>query len=199
MGGSTDPPIFVPTTSRDLIPGASWSLDDLVVRPLDGPPDSGFDCGRAEQNEFLYDRAWEDYQARSSVTRLFYVNGICAGYATTVMTGFTLTMREKPRNLVYKVLPAALLAQMAVHRPYQGTGLGRFIVGYVVEMALQIGDSMGCRFVILHAQPDLVDWYEAQGFEVIRSEQAARRARAQEAGDDPDRVPVAMYFDLRER
>lgn len=56
--------------------------DELAVRILDGPPDGGFDCGRAEQTDFLYERAWDDQQAWLSVTYLFYFRGILAAYST---------------------------------------------------------------------------------------------------------------------
>ena len=75
------------------LPGLS--LDDLVVRRLAGPPETGFDCGREEQTAFLYERAWEDQQALLSVTYLYHLNGILAAYATICMDAITLSRRER--------------------------------------------------------------------------------------------------------
>ena len=178
-------------------PNAPWSEADLVVRWMDGPPDHNFDCGRNEQNAFLYDHAWGDHSARISSTSLFYVHGILAGYSTTLMKSFSLPVKQKIATLRFKDLPATFLAQLGVHRPYQSTGLGRHIVTYVIELARQ--SPVACRFVILDAQPDLVGWYADQGFEINKPEYRVRQDGATARKRDPEAVNVPMYFDLGAR
>src|SRR3982751_5853020 len=102
--------------------------DELAVRILDGPPDGGFDCGRAEQTDFLYERAWDDQQAWLSVTYLFYFRGILAAYSTVCTDSIPLARSERDPSIRYREVGAIKLAQLGVHRAFQGTGLGREVV-----------------------------------------------------------------------
>ena len=61
------------------------SPDEVVVLRLDGAPEDGFDCGRAEQTDFFYERAYEEQLARLSVTYRYYARGILAAFATVCM------------------------------------------------------------------------------------------------------------------
>jgi ribosomal protein S18 acetylase RimI-like enzyme len=140
------------------------SLDDLVIRKLDGPPPLGFDCGRDMQNQFLYERAWEDQRERLSVTYLYFVKGMFAAYATICMDSLELGTREKVFKIRYKYVSALKVAQLGVHRAFQGMGLGRLVVADMIAFAQEQAENVGCRYLSLDAQPDLVGWYEAQGF-----------------------------------
>jgi ribosomal protein S18 acetylase RimI-like enzyme len=89
------------------------------------------------------------------------------------------------------------LAQLGVHRAFQGMGLGRTVVADVVEFARDEASRVGCRYVTLDAQPDLVGWYESLGFErnILRQDQRMQTALAHRR--DPASIPVSMRFDLR--
>jgi len=174
-----------------------FPLDELVVRAMDGSPDSGFDCGRADQTDFLYERAWEDHQAQLSVTYLYYFGGILAAYATVGMDALPLARSERDPAMRYRDVSAMKLAQLGVHRPFQGMGLGRVVVGDIVELARDEALRVGCRYLTLDAQPDLVGWYESMGFERNVLRQAQRIRDAIEHRRDPDTIAVSMRFDLR--
>jgi len=75
--------------------------DELVVRVMDGPPESSFDCGRAEQTEFLHDYAWNDQQALISVTYMYYWRGILAAYTTVCADLIPLSRRERDPSIRY--------------------------------------------------------------------------------------------------
>ncbi|HEU0302002.1 MAG TPA: GNAT family N-acetyltransferase, partial [Longimicrobium sp.] len=89
-----------------------------------------------------------------------------AAYATICMDSLELGTREKPYGIRYRYLSALKLAQPGVHRSFQGQGLGRLVVGDVIAFAINHSEEIGCRYVSLDAQPDLMDWYRAQGFKV---------------------------------
>jgi GNAT superfamily N-acetyltransferase len=174
--------------------------EDLQMRPLSGNPPPGFDCGSAEQNAFLYERAWNDTRCGITVTHLLYVKGMLAAYVT-VMTGrIALGSRERPRGVVYGLAPAVKIAQLGVDRRFAGCGLGKLLVAYAVQMATMFRRRIGCRYVTLDAQTEeLVGWYEAQGFVRNKEEQKLRVTNAERRGRAPDGVPVSLRFDLRER
>lgn len=181
-----------------MYPSNGWVLDDVEVAKLDAPPPYGFDCGRAEQNEFLYHRAWDDQRELLSSTYLFYVKGICAAYATVFVDALPLSRKERGATIRYREVGALKLGQLGVHRWFHGQGLGRHAVAYALRLALNVSRRVGCRYLTLDAHPEVVPWYEGQGFErnrlrqQLRAEEAARHAR------DPGALAVSMRFDLRE-
>lgn len=172
--------------------------DELVILRLDGPPEEGFDCGRAEQTAFFYDRAYEEQQARLSVTYRYYVRGILAAFATVCMDALPLSRRERGGSIRYREVSALKLAQLGVNLSFQQMGLGKIVVAHVISQARREAESVGCRYVTLDAQPDLVGWYERQGFQRNEARQELRVQEAVAHGRDPAAVAVSMRYDLGE-
>jgi ribosomal protein S18 acetylase RimI-like enzyme len=177
-----------------ISPDAGWTERDIEVYPLDSQPPPGFDCGRAEQNDFLYARAWRDHSLRLSVTRLFFVKGILAGFLTTTADLVELGTREKDPGVRYKALPAIKIAQLGVDRYFAGQGLGRAMVRFALEHAQVAGEEFGVRYVTVDAKPDVEAWYARQGF--VRNRTVQKRREEARPGDDS--LPVSMRFDLLE-
>ena len=175
-----------------------WTLSDLEIAKLDGAPPYGFDCGRDEQNEFLYERAWDDQQELLSTTYLFFVKGIAAAYATVFMDSLPLARRERGLRIRYRDVAALKLGQLGVHRWFHGQGLGSHVVAHTIGLALQLSQRVGCRYLTLDAHPEVVPWYEAQGFvhSLLRQEMRIEEARRHRR--DTSDVNVSMRFDLRE-
>ena len=172
------------------------SLDPVVVHRLAGEPPPDFDCGRATQNQFLYEFAAQDQYEWLSCTYLHFLQGICVAYATVCMDSLPLGTREKPRSIRYRYVSALKLAQLGVDQRFQGLGLGREVIADVVALAREAAVRVGCRYVSLDAHPDLVGWYEGHGFVVNKLHQKERIAAA--AGkSDPAHLAVSMRFDLR--
>lgn len=179
-------------------PGTPWELHDLEMRVIDGQPPAGFDCGREAQNTFLYSRSWRDAKAGVTVTHLLSVKGVLAAYVTLMTDRIALGPEEKPRGVTWRLVPAVKIAQLAVDRRFAGRGLGRFLVGYVVEHARTLRAFVGCRLITLDAEPEMVGWYESMGFRRNLEEQEHRARLAAEMGREPDTLPRSMRFDLRE-
>lgn len=172
------------------------SLDEVAVHRLEDEPPLGFDCGRAAQNEFLYEFAALDQDEWVSCTYLHFLQGICVAYATVCMDSLPLGTREKPRSIRYRNVSALKLAQLGVDRRFQGLGLGREVIADVVALAREAASHVGCRYVSLDAHPDPVGWYERHGFVVNRLHQRERIA-ATAGKADPAHLAVSMRFDLR--
>lgn len=174
-----------------------WTLKDIVLHPLEGEPPPGFDCGRNEQNDFLYGLARRYHEADLGLTYLAFIKGIFAGYITVANDSITLGTRERGKGIPHPNVPALKLAQLGVDLRFQGSGLGRALVGIAVSLAVQTRGIAGCRYLTLDAQPDLLRWYESQGFVRNKQTQNERMRRALERGVDPDTLPVSMRLDLR--
>lgn len=174
----------------------SWA-EGIKGEWLEAPPPAGFDCARDAQNRFLYEHAWTDQEELLSMTYLYRVRQAVAAYATVRMTDLVLGTREKPRSVRYKHIGALHLAQLGVDRRFQREGLGRQVVGDVIGLGCELSEHVGCRYLSLDAQPDLVNWYEEQGFTINKVMQKQRIE--QEGGKRmPGPLPVSMRFDLME-
>jgi ribosomal protein S18 acetylase RimI-like enzyme len=90
------------------------------------------------------------------------------------------------------------LAQLGVSVPFQRRGIGRLVVADVISLARTEARQIGCRYVTLDAQPDLVGWYESQGFDRNQFRQTERILDALMHGREPERIAVSMRYDLRE-
>lgn len=181
-----------------LFRGAPWTHGDMEMRILEGQPPEGFDCGNDAYNRFLYTRAWRDQKRGVTVTHLLRIKGIAAAYVTLTMDRIRLGPREKPKGVTWQLIGALKIARLAVARPFAGHGLGAYVVGYVVEYARALRGSIGCRYVTLDAERELVAWYEAKGFVANKEEQGYREQLAQERSAPPDALAQSMRFDLRE-
>lgn len=174
------------------------TADDVVIQVLRGPPEAGFDCGRDDQTRFLYERAWADQQAQLSVTYLYYVKGILAAYATVCMDALPLGRKERGLAVRYQEVAALKLAQLGVHLGFQGAGIGRRVVADVIGFARDEASRVGCRYVTLDSQPELVRWYEERGFKRNELRQEKRVLDAVRHRREPAQIAVSMRFDLRD-
>ncbi|HEU4560596.1 MAG TPA: GNAT family N-acetyltransferase [Longimicrobium sp.] len=164
---------------------------------LDGPLFGPFDCGRSEQNEFLYEWAWKDQMERLSTTYVMDVGGMMAGFVTVCMDALPLSRSERGPDIRYRYVSALKLAQLGVDRRFQGTGLGREAVRLTLGLAERVGEQVGCRYVTFDAHPDLENWYASLGFLRNRIRHEERVADAKLHQRDPDSIPVSMRYDLR--
>ena len=176
----------------------SWDDEGLTVHALDGQPPLGFDCGDEAQNSFLYRRAWRDMKAGVSVTHLLFMKGILAGYITLLTDKVSLGPEDVLRSVYWKSVPAVKIGQIAVDRRFSGLGLGKFLIGYSTGQVHHLRRGVGCRVLSLDANPEVVGWYESQGFDRNVQEQRDRIERARAAGRQAEHLPVSMRFDLRE-
>lgn len=178
-----------------MLPTPSFSTADLVRRRLDGPPPAEFDCGRDAQSRYFRDRAWFDQQQWLTTTYVYYLGGVAAAFATVCMDSVMLGTREKPVSIPYKWVSALKLAQLGVDVRFQRLGLGTHVVAGVLASALEGSRQFGCRYLNLDAQPDLVPWYESQGFKINKGKQK-ERVQAAAGRRAPADLPVSMRFDL---
>jgi GNAT superfamily N-acetyltransferase len=171
--------------------------DALTVSILDAPPPRRFDCGRSDQNEFLHQHAWADQQHSMSTTYTFSRGELMAAFATVCLDGLRLAADERGSGVRFSQVGAVKLAQLGVHTAYHGQGVGSRAIGFVVLLAREVSERIGCRYVVLDSQPDLVEWYARQGFVHNRRWQEERVREAVKHRRDPARIPVSMRFDLR--
>lgn len=139
-----------------------------------------------------------DQQQRLSTTYLFEARSLTAGFVTLCMDAVPLGRKERGPLIRYQLVSALKLAQLGVDHGFQGQGLGRWAIGFVIDFANELSDRLACRYVTLDAQPELESWYSGQGFKRNQLHQQQRLQDAINHHRDPAAVAVSMRYDLRE-
>lgn len=146
---------------RDRISVERLTLDTSVT---------DFSCGKESLDEFVNtEEAREFHRRRLGRTRLVFWEGDLAAYYTLAPNALTDgeydgTETEHAQQLheKYVEIPAQLLGRLAVDEEYTGRGLGQFLVERTIAETIRCESPF--RVVLLHAQPDVIEFYEQYGF-----------------------------------
>jgi GNAT superfamily N-acetyltransferase len=123
----------------------------------------GFVCRSPEQTRWLGRHARQS--TSMGLTRVFVVTerdqaAVVAYYAWTMAQ---IEREASPARLVKGAgrypQPVALLARLGVHPDHEGRGLGAALLREVLLRLVAVGDEIGCRGLLIHAETD-----EARGF-----------------------------------
>ena len=155
---------------------------------------NSFRCYEKELEDFLVEDSIDNQDAKISVTYLIFEKSgkNLVGYMTVLNDSINLNADLKDffkgKDIVYKSLPAMKIGRMAVHDDYQDKGVGSFMILFAINLASRIGESSGCRFIIVdskrnHGDPkkDPMHFYRKKGFRVLR---------------EREKGTTAMYLDI---
>ncbi len=89
-----------------------------------------------------------------------------AGYATVAPGHIEIESLPAARRKRFPEypLPILRLARLAVDRLFQGQGLGKQLLRFVLNLALQMAGNFGCVGVVVDAKPEAVSFYRQFGF-----------------------------------
>jgi GNAT superfamily N-acetyltransferase len=90
---------------------------------------AAFDCGKPPLNEFLQQHALDKQNAKLSRTYVVVRDAVVAAYYTLAYV--SISQAETPKKFgrgMPHVIPAMLMARLAVDRTAQGRGLGRSLL-----------------------------------------------------------------------
>jgi GNAT superfamily N-acetyltransferase len=128
----------------------------------------GFDSGVASLDDWLKRRARANQATGASRSFVVCDDGQVVAYyalASGAISAQTTTGRFR-RNMP-EPIPVAILARLAIHRAYQGHGLGRALFRDSAQRVLNAADAIGIRGMIVHAISDEAKaFYLALGFDI---------------------------------
>jgi len=136
-----------------------------------------FDCGETELNQFIQTQALKHMQAGISRTMVLPAKQplpnqkypICAFYSVAPSS---IARETLPAHLAKKLphypIPVFLLAQLAVHQSFHGSGLGKVCLIQALEYLWAVHHHLRAYAVVVDCLNDAAQaFYAKYGFEVL--------------------------------
>jgi GNAT superfamily N-acetyltransferase len=114
-----------------------------------------FDSGVASLDDWLKRRALMNQVSGASRTYLTCQENAVIGYYALASSAIAVaTAPGRFRRNMPDPIPVVVLARLAVHRAYQGRGLGRALFQDAARRVVFAADTIGIRGLIVHALSD---------------------------------------------
>jgi GNAT superfamily N-acetyltransferase len=141
--------------------------------PLADHHDFGdFDSGEISLDNWLKRRARANQVSGASRTYVVCENNRVVGYYA--LASGVVAVDSAPgrfRRNMPDPIPVAILARLAVHRDWQGRGIGRALFRDAARRVSQAADVIGIRGIVVHAiSEEAKKFYVALGFDPSPSE-----------------------------
>ena len=145
----------------------------MLITPLTGNHDrAGFDCGRAELNDWLQKVARQHRD--KGLSRAFVVARdeepaiICGYFALTLAEVITTSLPASRQRTLPRVIPGVRLGRLAVDQRYHGKRLGQSILINAIERTRQIHEHAGVVGLFVDAIDEhAATFYARYGFEAF--------------------------------
>ena len=152
-----------------------------------------FESSNSDLNDFLLNDAKNYLNQRLAVSYILETETETIAYfclsndvvlrSLADKTGWKKIKKNIPNAKMRSSYPAIKIGRLAVSQKYEGYGFGRFIIRTVREKFASENQQTGCRFIVVDAKKDAMDFYTKNKFEFLTSEDK----------DDNTRL---MYLDL---
>ena len=131
---------------------------------------AAFDCGQSDLNAWLLKYALQNQASNSAQTYVGVVNDEVVGYYSLAVgqVEYVEAPERIHKGLARHPVPIMLLARLAVHKDWQGKGIGKGLLKDAVLRTMQAADIAGIRALAVHAKDDQAKRYYEQ-FDFIPS------------------------------
>lgn len=154
----------------------SWSKNFEQINKSKHDRNS-FDCGENQLNTFIQTQAVKHMQAGISRTMVLPANvplpnqkfPICSFYSIAPSSISRETLPDKlSRKLPRYPIPVFLLAQLAVHKEFHGSGLGKISLIKALEYLWEVNTHMRAYAIVVDCLTDTSEgFYRNFGFEFL--------------------------------
>jgi GNAT superfamily N-acetyltransferase len=148
-----------------------FNSSDLTVERLSDEHDLSIFCCSQDDisyvDEFIHKEALRYQDENMGVTHLFFYTDEIVGFVTLSMTYIEGKDAPDPQSLAYfgnKKPPSMLIGQIGVDNKCRKRGLGRVLCQWCEGLAIKLNDKVGCRYLVLHTEKELIGFYEKCGF-----------------------------------
>lgn len=144
----------------------------VEIRPLAREDErGGFSCGQPEIDRFFEHYAGQNqFKLHLAVTSVAVTDSRIVGFATIAPSSIeraNVPSARLRKRLPSYPLPVLRLARLGVDVRAQGLGIGRALLRYVLSLALEQRDRLGCVGVVTDAKLEAVRFYEGVGFQPL--------------------------------
>lgn len=125
---------------------------------------ASFDCGQPDLNSWLVNHALPNQGANAAQTYVGLIHGEVAGYYSLAVgqVEYADAPERLRKGLARHPVPIMLLARLAVHKDWQGKGIGKALLKDAVLRTMQAADIAGIRALAVHAKDDHARRYYEQ-------------------------------------
>jgi len=159
-----------------------------------------FDCDDADLNDFLFSKAALYRKKLLATTFVIENEEETMAYYSLLNDSLRVNVDSFESKSAFKRFikqlvahskshlrnfPALKIGRLAIHKKYQGCGLGKLIVDMIIADILTLNNQQACKLITVDAYKKSLLFYEKVGFKYIN---------ANDQGDETRQ----MYFDLDE-
>jgi GNAT superfamily N-acetyltransferase len=125
---------------------------------------NAFDCGQPDLNAWLIKYSLQNQSASSAQTYVGLVNDSVVGYYSLAVgqVEYSDASERLRKGLARYPVPIMLLARLAVHKEWQGKGVGRALLRDATLRTIQASEIAGIRALVVHAKDDAAKRYYEQ-------------------------------------
>jgi len=137
----------------------------------------GFKNQVKELEDFLKEDAFSNQKLKISTTYLLFHEDkeqrYLAGYVTLLADSIriykdrALKQFFENKGVEYNSLPAIKIGRIAVDKRLQKRGYGKNLIKFSMYTALNLSESIGCRFLTVDAKLNAKSFYKKHGFKVL--------------------------------
>lgn len=119
-------------------------------------PVEEFDRGNDTLNRFLIRFALTNQQAHAATTSIAIAEDAVVGFYTLAVgqVAYADAPERLVKGLARQPVPVMVLARLAVHRAWQGKGIGAGLLKNAMQRTAQAADIAGIRALIVHAKDE---------------------------------------------
>jgi GNAT superfamily N-acetyltransferase len=124
----------------------------LIIEPLAGHNRESFDSGNQILDDWLKRYSSQNERRGFSRTYVAVIDNVVAGYVS-LATG-DMDRDYVPLNIAKgapRDVPVVVIGRLAVDQRAQGRGLGRNLLGFALQRALDVAQEVGVRAVVINA------------------------------------------------
>lgn len=135
-----------------------------------------FCCSVTDIDEFIHNEALDFQNERLGVTYLLLTKNRLIGFVTLSMADLRKEkMEEEERLRIGKEnYPALQISQLAVEEKLKKQGIGTYLCDFCLAKAYEFSEKVGCRFLVLNAKREAIEFYEKYGFKLIPKQEKRR-------------------------
>ena len=140
-----------------------------------------FQSVNLDLNNFLIRDAIEYQKMKLGITYLlFNYQAKLVSYTTLSMGSLKIPDKEEFKFLGKRIFeyskefpgsfPALLIGKLATDKTQESKGGASLLLDYAVRLSIELREKIGCSYIVAHAYPETVSWYQKKGFKTYVKE-----------------------------